>query len=140
MKKEVVFTQHVDHPGTRAQPFLLPAIEDARVQLKKVFLPAAFKVLTRGGGLSSKPLMVQELGKAVTRAAFYGLRTAQRLCPVDTGHLRRSLTAKQRDELSYTVGTNINYALHVEFGTKAHPIVPRKASVLRFVVKRPRVL
>lgn len=49
-------------------------------------------------------------------------RAAKRLCPVDTGRLRSSITHDpdlRRDEqgLYGVVGTNVEYAPHVEFGT-----------------------
>jgi HK97 gp10 family phage protein len=44
-------------------------------------------------------------------------------CPVDTGNLRGSLTYKVNED-GAEVGTNVDYAAHVEFGTvrqKAQP-------------------
>lgn len=46
---------------------------------------------------------------------------AKRLCPVDTGRLRASITwAIEHDEqgILAVVGTNVHYAPHVEFGTR----------------------
>ena len=45
---------------------------------------------------------------------------AKRLCPVDTGRLRNSITHTTRSEpgpVAY-VGTNVEYAPYVELGTK----------------------
>lgn len=39
---------------------------------------------------------------------------AKRLCPVDTGRLRNSITHQQYDENTEVVGTNVEYAPFVE--------------------------
>ena len=41
---------------------------------------------------------------------------AQQIVPVDTGRLRASINVK-REELKKTIGTNVEYATFVEFGT-----------------------
>ena len=51
---------------------------------------------------------------------------AKRLCPVDTGRLRNSITHAIFDEADpyAVIGTNVEYAAAVEYGTskrKAHP-------------------
>jgi HK97 gp10 family phage protein len=42
---------------------------------------------------------------------------AKRLCPVDTGRLRGSITHTQMDEDTEVIGTNVEYAPYVELGT-----------------------
>lgn len=42
---------------------------------------------------------------------------AKRLCPVDTGRLRNSITHEQYDENTEVIGTNVEYAPFVELGT-----------------------
>lgn len=42
---------------------------------------------------------------------------AKKLCPVDTGNLRNSITHEQYDENTEVVGTNVEYAPYVELGT-----------------------
>ena len=42
---------------------------------------------------------------------------AKRLCPVDTGNLRNSITHQQMDENTEVIGTNVEYAPYVELGT-----------------------
>ena len=37
-------------------------------------------------------------------------------CPVDTGRLRNSITHATQDDVEY-IGTNVEYAAYVEFGT-----------------------
>lgn len=41
---------------------------------------------------------------------------AKRLCPVDTGRLRNSITHQQYDDDTEVVGTNVDYAPYVELG------------------------
>ena len=41
---------------------------------------------------------------------------AKRLCPVDTGNLRNSITHQQLDENTEIIGTNVEYAPYVELG------------------------
>ena len=48
---------------------------------------------------------------------------AKRLCPVDTGNLRNSITHQQYDENTEVIGTNVEYAPYVELGT--HKMAPR---------------
>ena len=48
---------------------------------------------------------------------------AKRLCPVDTGGLRNSITHTTDDEAAY-IGTNVEYAVYVEMGTVNTPAQP----------------
>lgn len=41
---------------------------------------------------------------------------AKRICPVDTGRLRNSITHKQEGTDTEVIGTNVEYAPYVEFG------------------------
>lgn len=41
---------------------------------------------------------------------------AKKLCPVDTGNLRNSITHQQRDSDTEVIGTNVEYAPFVELG------------------------
>ena len=43
---------------------------------------------------------------------------AKQLCPVDTGRLRNSISHAQLNEDSEVIGTNVEYAPHVELGTR----------------------
>ena len=54
---------------------------------------------------------------------------AQRMVPVDTGRLRASINVK-RDFLIKAIGTNVEYATDVEFGTGPHEIVAKNKKVL----------
>ncbi len=42
---------------------------------------------------------------------------AKKLCPVDTGNLRNSITHARMDENTEVIGTNVEYAPYVELGT-----------------------
>ena len=61
------------------------------------------------------------------RACIIVENESKRICPVDTGRLRASITHKieeKKDEITGIVGTNIEYAIYVEYGTsrmKAEP-------------------
>jgi HK97 gp10 family phage protein len=57
--------------------------------------------------------------REVKRAALNVEAGAKRRAPVDTGRLRNSITHRvEPDGLSAVVGTNVEYAPHVEFGTR----------------------
>lgn len=77
-----------------------------------------------------------EAVKNATRLAVYralnavGLQAegyAKRLCPVDTGNLRNSIThGFEMEGLTAFIGTNVEYAAYVEYGTsrtKAQPYI-----------------
>ena len=42
---------------------------------------------------------------------------AKKLCPVDTGRLRNSITHARYDENTEVIGSNVEYAPYVELGT-----------------------
>lgn len=61
-----------------------------------------------------------DVAKELVRRTVSVERTAKRLCPVDTGRLRASIThALDRDSqgLVGVVGTDVDYAPYVELGT-----------------------
>jgi HK97 gp10 family phage protein len=60
------------------------------------------------------------IAKDLSRRAMKVHRVATRLCPVDTGRLRASITwmvTKDAMGLVAIIGTNVEYAIFVEFGT-----------------------
>lgn len=68
--------------------------------------------------------VISEIDSAVMRAMeIIGLKAesyAKRICPVDTGRLRNSIshtTAREGDGYSAMIGTNVEYARYVEMGT-----------------------
>jgi len=79
---------------------------------------------------SRKDEVLKELDGAVEAALeMIGqsvVKYASELAPKDTGRLKNSIThvTKQPDDMSVTVGTNVEYAAYQEFGTskmEAHP-------------------
>ena len=66
-----------------------------------------------------KDLVDENKIDAITRAAALAVEAeAKRLCPVRTGRLRASITTEKIDTAAYAVGTNVEYAPYVEFGTR----------------------
>ena len=61
--------------------------------------------------------------KNIENAALLLERNAKQNCPVDTGKLRASITTEV-GKLEAEVGTNVEYALCVEFGTSKQSAQP----------------
>lgn len=75
----------------------------------------------------------------LTRKAIEVQNEAKRLCPVDTGRLRSSITyeLRQSDHPYAVVGTDVTYARFIENGTGIYgphktPIRPVRAKFLAF--------
>lgn len=49
---------------------------------------------------------------------------AKQLCPVDTGRLRNSITHQQQDANTEIVGSNVEYSVFVEMGTRRQRAQP----------------
>lgn len=65
--------------------------------------------------------------QAVTQNALEMEAKAKNLVPVDTGHLRRSISTEVKEtsnSISAEVGTNVEYGIYVEFGTSTQPEQP----------------
>jgi len=76
---------------------------------------------------------VQEaIDGAVEKTALQVERSAKQKAPVDTGNLRASIQTVPDGLAQRLVGTNVEYAPDVEFGTQPHVITPTDAEVLRF--------
>lgn len=79
--------------------------------------------LVGGGALNAElqkleRLSLEEARRAVAIVAYNVEADAKRLCPVDTGRLRASIqTALAHTYAGAEVGTNVEYAPFVEFGT-----------------------
>ena len=61
------------------------------------------------------------LVKGIKRAGQQVAGEARKRAPVNTGHLRRSIRARLKEENGETVskiGTNVDYAIHVEYGPR----------------------
>lgn len=81
------------------------------------------------------------VGKEITRRTIRVETGAKRLCPVDTGRLRASIThALERDAqgLVGVVGTDVDYAPYVELGTSRAPAQPFLRPALASEVSRGR--
>lgn len=89
------------------------------------------KLLQSPSGAVAQDLLIR--GNRVKNAA-------QRLCPVDQGRLRASISTElafDEGELVVRVGTNVDYAIYVHNGTgiygpEKRPIVPVRAKALRW--------
>lgn len=71
--------------------------------------------------------------EATRRAANDMVNHAKSLAPVDTGRLRSSVVAIPqggRWTFTVTIGTNVEYAADVEYGTAPHVIVPKDRKAL----------
>ncbi len=68
----------------------------------------------------------QQLKNLVQETAINIEREAKELVPVDSGRLRSDIQIGDEaiDGLEVKVGTNVEYAPHVEFGTKNMPAQP----------------
>lgn len=60
-----------------------------------------------------------DLTAPLTQACLLVENEAKRKCPVDTGQLRQSITHNVEDNVG-TIGTNVEYAPYVEYGTGIH--------------------
>jgi phage gpG-like protein len=65
------------------------------------------------------------VAREVRRSALIVQGGAKQRCPVDTGRLRNSIAVEaDADGLGAAVGTNVDYAPHVHFGTRFVPERP----------------
>ena len=78
--------------------------------------------------------------RSLTRIGLAAEGYAKKECPVDTGNLRNSITNEVRQsEKAVHIGTNVEYAAHVELGTvrtKAQPYLRPAATEHSAVYKR----
>lgn len=74
-----------------------------------------------------------EVRRAIVATGVDVQTEARRRCPVDTGRLRSSIVHRVEADARSTsveVGSNVNYAADVEYGTAPHVIVPRNKKAL----------
>jgi HK97 gp10 family phage protein len=74
-----------------------------------------------------------ESKQAARRTGIRVQNEARSRAPVDTGRLRSSIVHRAEDHgraYTVTVGTNVTYAEHVEYGTAPHRIYPRNKQAL----------
>jgi HK97 gp10 family phage protein len=74
-------------------------------------------------------LMKKKRKEAMFKIASIIHADAKRRCPADTGRLRKSISIIKYTDKEAVVGTNIPYAVHVEYGTKTMEKAHGKHSV-----------
>jgi hypothetical protein len=77
--------------------------------------------------------MSDDVKRAVDRTRIDVQNEARRRAPVDTGRLRSSIVSRVEGggrNLGYVVGSNVNYAAAVEYGTAPHVIKPKYKQAL----------
>lgn len=78
----------------------------------------AVKITTKNNFFpKAKAQLDEQLAQVITKGCLAIEADAKRQCPVDTGNLRRSITTKVKGT-SGEVGTNVEYAPYVEYGTR----------------------
>lgn len=66
-------------------------------------------------------------GVAVAESAEYIAGQAKALTPVDTSNLKNSINVKYKNSgMTAEIGTPVEYAPHVEFGTRPHKITSNR--------------
>jgi HK97 gp10 family phage protein len=78
-------------------------------------------------GLNVNKSGEDKIAEALNKKALRIVRQAKQLAPVDTGRLRSSITAeliRSGRKPKAVVGTNVEYAPFVEFGTSKQPAQP----------------
>jgi len=102
------------------------------------------KVKTNKQGITN---LKKDIEKFVGKVAKDMKSNAQKYCPVDTGKLQNSIsivkddTDSNGDEIVYKIGTDVEYAKFVEFGTKlqeAQPYLRPAAKNLKAFIRKNR--
>lgn len=73
-----------------------------------------------------KSEMQEKIEIALEMCGLLGERYAKLLCPVDTGRLRNSISHAPDGNKAEYIGTNVEYAPYLEYGTvdmNAHPFL-----------------
>jgi len=73
----------------------------------------------------------KKLQRALVKVAYDMEAEAKKLCPVDMGRLRNSITTKITGN-KIILGAGTKYAPYVEFGTAPHEIKPKTKKALAF--------
>ena len=71
----------------------------------------------------------EELDKLLGKVAFKVAAEIKRNAPVDTGRFRNSIVVT-KDGGKWVVGSNVDYAEYIEFGTVPHEIKPKNKKAL----------
>lgn len=75
-----------------------------------------------------------EVSRFMLRQGILVTNLAKSYCPVDTGRLRASIGVDQSSDGSVTVGSNVEYAIYVEAGTRYQRAQPYLRPALDQVV------
>ena len=67
--------------------------------------------------------VLNQVKELVRNAAYKIEAEAKRACPVDTGNLRASINTQVSD-YEAAIGTNVEYAAFIQFGTKKRGATP----------------
>jgi HK97 gp10 family phage protein len=67
---------------------------------------------------------IEKVDEAVQFAGINTEARAKMRCPVDTGRLRSSILYEKTGTASCTIGTNVEYAIYQEMGTRKMPAHP----------------
>ena len=76
--------------------------------------------------------LAKELGISMVDTVVTIEKYAKHKCPVDTGKLRASITSEVTGFKEGAVGTNTEYAMPVEYGSRPHDIRPKDKKALAF--------
>jgi HK97 gp10 family phage protein len=75
-----------------------------------------------------------ELGQVTKKAGIMVQALMKKEAPVAKSQLRRTIEYKYKP-ISVSIYPTVNYAKFVEYGTKPHVILPKRAKALRFKTK-----
>ena len=76
--------------------------------------------------------LAKELEVSMTDTVVTIEKYAKHRCPVDTGKLRSSIAGEVKGFEEGSVGTNTEYAMAVEYGSRPHDIKPDEKKALAF--------
>jgi len=82
---------------------------------------------------------VEKINNVLRKKGLRIVRSAKQKAPVDTGRLRSSITLEEETVdrfIKVKVGTNVEYAPFVEFGTENQPAQPFLRPAARQVLNR----
>lgn len=91
---------------------------------------AGLVVIRENNARAIAEAMDSALARALETIGLAAEGYAKRLCPVDTGRLRNSITHVQDGDSAY-IGTNVEYGPYVELGTSKRDAQPFLAPAAR---------
>lgn len=81
-------------------------------------------------------IVITEAKKELTKASHFSRNEAVKNAPVDTGRLKGSIQVDKVSVDKHNVGTNVEYAMAVEFGTSKQGAQPfLRPAVIKGVAK-----